>query len=335
MNRKSLDILLNILREKYTTERVKTNELLSMHTTFKIGGPAGVYFQAKEIEEIVYAVKEANRLKVPFFIIGGGTNLLVADKGYLGLIIKNNTNKITIKKYGGSFSKKKVQKGVVRAEVLSGVGVNQLVRFTLEASLTGLEAFLGQPGTVGGAMYINAHNMEMGEFFGDKIKMAKILTQEGDLKEVGKSYFRFGYDESILQKRKEIVLSVTLDLEKGDKDKIWRKADQAMEHRKYTQPLGGGSAGCTFRNISKSEALRIGTPKGITSAGYLIDAVGLKNYQIGGAKFSEKHANFIVNVGGAKASDVENLINLAKKKVKERFGLDLKEEIVHLGGEIN
>lgn len=333
MNDTSVDLLINILKEKYGNERVKINEVLDRYTTFKIGGPAKIFFLAKDIEELIFVIRQAMQLKVPYFVMGGGTNLLFDDKGFPGLIIKNSTDKITIKKYGGSFSKNKLQRGIVTIEVLSGVGVNQLVRFTLEAALTGLEAFLGQPGTVGGAIYINAHNMEMGEFFGDKIKSAKILTAEGQVKEVHRSYFRFGYDESILQKRKDVVLSVTLDLERSDKEKIWQKANRAMEYRKYTQPLGVGSAGCTFRNISKSQALRIGTPNETTSAGYLIEAIGLKGYTIGGAKISEKHANFIVNTGGAKAADVVKIIDLVKKKIKQRFAVDLQEEVVYVGGD--
>lgn len=331
MSNTQFDYLYNILIEKYGAERVKVNESLNFHTTFKIGGPARIYFQAKDTQELIFAINQSKKFKVPYFVMGGGTNLVISDKGFSGFVIKNNTNKIMIKKYGGSFSKGKALKGIVRVEVLSGVGVNQLVRFTLEEGLSGLEAFLGQPGTVGGAMYINAHNMDMGEYFGDIIKTAKIFTEEGDIKDVPRSYFRFSYDESILQKRKDVVLSVTIDLERGDKEKIWEKANTAMEHRKYSQPLGVGSAGCTFRNITKSEALRIGTPNGTTSVGYLIDAVGLKGYKIGGAKISEKHANFIVNRGGAKAADVENLIKLAKKKVKERFAINLKEEVVKVG----
>lgn len=325
------ELLVNSLIRKFGEERVKTAESLSKYTTFKIGGPARVFFQALKTEDLIFAVREAQRLKIPYFILGGGTNLLVSDKGFFGFVIKNNTNKITIKKYRGFFSKRLVGDSEVLLEVLSGVGVNQLVRYTIEAGLSGLEAFLGQPGTVGGAVYINAHNIKMGEFFGDKIKLVKILTESGQIKEVPRSYFRFGYDESILQRRKEVVLSVTFSLKKGEKDKIWQKANQAMSYRKYTQPLGKGSAGCIFRNISKSEALKIGIPDGITSAGYLIEAVGLKSKQIGGAKISESHANFIINTGNASATDVINLIDLVKRKVKDRFGLELKEEIVYLG----
>ncbi len=261
----------------------------------------------------------------------GVTNLIADDKGYDGIVIKNEYKKITVKNYGGSFSKGKVKRGTVEVEVGSGALVNQLVRFTLEENISGLEAFLGQPGTVGGAVYINAHNMKMQEFFGDKIKKALLLMKNGTLNEVNKSYFCFGYDESLIQKTKDIVLSVTLKLTREGKDDLWEKANRAMEYRKNTQPAGFGSSGCTFRNISKSDAMRVGIPNGIISAGYLLEAVGLKSYQIGQAKFSDRHANFILNLGNAKSDDIKQLIEIAKSKVKKRFNIDLKEEIVYLG----
>lgn len=328
MNEQKIKLLIKDLSKKINRDRILENELLSKHTTFRIGGPARLFIQVKDLIELEFTINEAKKNNIPFFVMGGGTNLIVDDKGFNGLVVKNNSNGISIKKYHGYFSKNKIQNATAEVEVASGVPINQLVRFTLDKDLTGLEAFLGQPGTVGGAMYINAHNMKMAEFFGDKVITAKILTEEGKVVEVDKTYFKFGYDVSILQKRKDIVLSVIVKLKKDNHSKIWEKANKAMEHRKISQPLGIGSSGCTFRNISKADALRIGTPNGIISAGYLIEAVGLKNYQIGGAKFSDKHANFIINVGSATSKDVAALISLARRKIKRRFGVDLLEEVV-------
>lgn len=329
MNNQIFNSLLTTLQNKLGA-RVKEFEPLAKYTTMKIGGPARFYVEVKKIEELILVIKEARNYRIPFFILGGGTNLLVSDKGFDGLVIKNNISKITIKKYGVSLLKKKILKKIVAIEASSGVSVNQLVRFTLDEGLTGLEAFLGQPGTVGGAIYINAHNIKMGEFFGEKIVSSKILAEDGEIREVGRSYFKFGYDESILQKRKEVVLSVTIQLEKGDNKTIWEKANLAMSHRKNSQPLGSSSSGCIFRNISRADALRLGIPYGITSVGYLIEAVGLKGVKHGEVQFSPKHANFIINLGQAKTADINFLISLAKKKVKERFGITLKEEIVRL-----
>ncbi len=332
MNSQKIDLLLNIFRNHYGDKRIKVNEPLSLHTSFRIGGPAGLYFQANTLEELIFAVSEAKKHDVPYFILGAGTNLLISDKKMQILFIKNNINTITLKRYGGTLINKQIKKGSVEVEVTSGVLMNQLVRFTLERDLSGMEAFLGQPGTVGGAVYMNAHNMKMGEYFGDKISEAKILTQDGKIINVERTYFRFGYDNSILQKRKDIVISVTIKLLRDDHEKIWERANLVMEYRKKTQPYGIASAGCIFKNISKADAIKIGTPDSTTSAGYLIEAVGLKNQQIGGAKFSEKHANFIVNSREATSLDVESLIRLAKKKVKDRYGIDLAEELIHVGG---
>lgn len=325
------DELIQLLQAKFGNQNVLLSEPLSNHCTFRVGGLAEIYLAVREYDDFIFAYNEAQKRGIPIFILGGGTNLVISDSGFKGLVIKNMINKIKVIKYEGMVSKKSFKKGNVLIEVASGVGVNQLVRFTMEENLSGLEAFLGQPGTVGGAMFINAHNMGMKEFFGDKIETAKILTTEGQVNQVKRSYFRFGYDISILQKTHDCVLSVVIRLSRGEKKEIWDKANRAMEHRKKTQPLGIGSSGCTFRNIGKADALRIGIPNGITSAGYLIEAVGLKGYQIGGAKFSEKHANFIINTGGATAQDIFSLIEIAKKKVNARFKVDLKEEIVPVG----
>lgn len=322
--------LLKELREKYGSLHVLENELLSKHTTMRVGGIARIYFIAASLDSIVFAVQKAKKYSIPYFILGGGTNLIADDSGFDGLIIKNEYKKITVKNYGGSFSKGKIKKVTVEVEVGSGALVNQLVRFTLEENISGLEAFLGQPGTVGGAVYINAHNMKMHEFFGDKIKKALLLKKDGTLDEVSRSYFCFGYDESLIQKTKDVILSVTLKLTREGKDNLWDKATRAMEYRKNTQPAGFGSSGCTFRNISKSDAMRVGIPNGITSAGFLLEAVGLKSYQVGQAKFSDRHANFILNLGNAKSKDIKKLIEIGKSRVKKRFNIDLKEEIVYL-----
>ncbi len=324
----------NKLIEILGIRRVSTDVLLSSYSSFRIGGLADLFFKALTSEDIINAVKNAKKLDIPYFVMGGGTNLLVLDKGYRGLIIKNDTSKIKLigirgKKIHSDDKNHEIQK--VYIEVESGVGLNRLVRFSLDQGLVGLESFLGQPGTVGGATYINAHNMKRHEFFGNKIKGALLLDKTLSLNKVDTKYFHFGYDSSILQKTKEIVLSVTLELETGDKDKLWKISGEVMEYRKQSQPYGVFSAGCTFRNISKSDAIRLSTPEFTTSAGYLLNSVGLKGYKCGNAMFSEQHANFIVHKGNAKASDVLKLINIAKEKVKKTFGVDLKEEIVMIG----
>ena len=315
------------LAEGLDKRRVLYHHLLAPYTSIKIGGPADLFFEAESLPDLLQAVRLARRLKVPFFILGGGTNLLVADTGFRGLVIHNKTNNIQTVKIKGTG---KIEE--VYLKVDSGVQVNRLVRYTLNEGLAGLEVFLGQPGTVGGAMWINAHNMRFGpKFFGDVVVTAEILKQNGEVVAVPAAYFQFGYDKSSLQQTREIVLTVTIKLQKEDKHKLWEIAQEVVAYRRDTQPLNFPSSGCVFRNISKQAAQQIQTPNRTTSTGFLIESVGLKGVQIGGAKFSEKHAAFIVNVAHAKAADVKALIDLAKNKVKSKYGIEIKEEIVLVG----
>jgi len=256
---------------------VRLNEPLAKYTTFKIGGPADLFFVAKNAEDLKKAVKSAKKLKTPYFILSGGSNILVSDKGIRSLVIKNQTSKISI---SGE-----------RVEVDSGVLTSQLVKLTIDRGLAGLENFFGLPGTVGGAVYGNAH------FKGKNIREVVSKTKEFD----------------------GVILSVVFKLKPGDKKELWRTAKEACEYRKITQPLDFPSAGCIFKN-----------PK-FQSAGYLIEQCGLKGTRSGGAMISNKHANFIVNTGGASCKDVLGLIELCQKKVKEKFGVKLEEEIIKVG----
>ncbi len=310
--------------------KVKQQEPLAPYTTFKIGGPAEYFMIARSRDDVVAGVNAALNAHVPVRVIGGATNLVVSDAGIAGLVIKNESHDIKVIAYKGKANHGKMQVDQVVVEADSGVLVNQLVRYTVDESLAGLEHFLGQPGTVGGAVWINAHNMNKGVFFGDFIREAGVIDKDGKVKIVPQEYFHFGYDVSSIQKTGEYVLFVRLVLPRGDKEQLWQDAHKAMEYRRSTQPLGIPSSGCTFRNFSKADAMRLGTPNLTCSAGYLIDRVGLKGYQIGGAKFSDKHANFILNVDNATSKDVMALIALAKSRVKETFGIDLHEEVVPL-----
>lgn len=313
-------------------KRLKENEPLAKHTTFKIGGPARFYFEAQNQEDLLLAVRTCFVQKIPYFILGGGANLLVSDQGFEGLVIKNKTEKIKVLKYQGkvaSFPRWQTQLDLVLIEADSGVILNKLVRFTLEEGFAGLECFLGLPGTVGGAIFMNAHFQD--QFVGDRLGKAKILTPQGEEKEVAPSYFRFGYDQSILQKTGEILLAAIFKLKSSPKEILWQKAMTALKRRLATQPQGLPSAGSVFKRISQVEAWRLGTPNFTQSAGFLIEACGLKGKKIGQAQISPSQANFIVNLGRAQSSDVVELISLAKQKVKEKFNLDLEEEIIYVG----
>lgn len=311
--------------------RLTENEPLNKYSTLRVGGNAEYFFLARTSDEIVEANKIAMKYKVPVTMLGGGTNVLISDKGLLGLVIKSEARGIRIIKQIGSMKNGTMHVGKVLVEVDSGVLINQLVRFSCDEGYEGLEYHLGLPGTIGGALYMNSKWTKPTSYVGDALYQSKILTRAGEVKIVDQKYFNFGYDQSNLQKTHEIVLTATFLLKKEDPQILWKKANASAHYRKITQPIGVSSAGCTFRNISTAHAFRLATPNHTTSAGFLLDQVGLKNFAIGKAKFSAEHANFILNSGGATAKDILALIDEAKKRVKDRFQVDIEPEIVLLG----
>lgn len=310
--------------------RMKRDEPLGRYTTLKIGGPADLFIDAKTIEVLTSAVGEARRLSIPVFILGGGTNILIGDKGIRGLVIKNSTGKISIRGVKGE-TINGVSKKRAYVETESGVAFNKFVRFCVEEGLAGVEMQLGLPGTVGGALYMNSKWTHPVAYVGDTVYQAEIFTSDNTLKVVPKSYFQFGYDTSSIQKTGDIVTKVIFVLTVENRESLWQTANESIAYRRETQPQGVFTAGCTFRNVDNATVLSLGLPKEATSAGFLIDHAGLKNAISGRAVISDQHANFIVNNGGATASDVIQLISRAKEQVKRQFGVDLEEEIVRVG----
>ncbi len=310
--------------------RLKENEVLAPYTTFKIGGPADLFYDAKTVDELAKAIVSARNLSVPVWILGGGSNILIGDKGVRGLVIKNSTNRIFLRGMKGALHKGQTS-GRVYVEADSGVLMNTLVRFTVDEGLEGLEMHLGLPGSVGGAIFMNSKWTKPEGYVGDAVYQAEILTPNNERKIVPRSYFRFAYDTSSIQESRDIVLRVIFVLASGDKKTLWERANASIGYRRESQPQGVKSSGCTFRNISRAQALTAATPEGTTSAGFLIDHAGLKGLTVGGAQISPVHANFIINRGGATAADVIQLINRAKQQVKRQFGVLLSEEIVRIG----
>lgn len=306
------------------------NEPLAKYTTFKIGGPADEFVDAKTNDELVEAIGKARAVGMPVFVLGGGTNVLIGDKGIRGLVVKNSTSTIKIKGMKGQSSVGGSKK-TVYVEADSGVSINKLVRFTADEGLAGLQMHLGLPGTVGGAVYMNSKWTHPAGYVGDVVYQAEILTPAGERKFVPNKYFQFAYDTSSIQKSRDIVLSVVFALQMDEKDRLWSIANESIAYRRASQPQGVKSAGCTFRNVSAAEVLSRGLPPEATSAGFLVDHAGLKGLQIGGAQISPMHANFIINTGTALASDVIQLISRAKDQVKHQFGVTLEEEIVRVG----
>lgn len=310
--------------------KAKEHEMLAPYTTFKIGGPADLFIDVKTKEELVEAVEFARICNVPIFILGGGTNILIGDKGIRGLVIKNSTSKILIRGMKGSAGQGSSTR-VVFVEADSGVPLNKLVRTTVDEGLAGLEMHLGLPGTVGGAVYMNSKWMHPEGYVGDAVYQAEILTQAGLRKIVPQTYFQFAYDTSYLQKTHDIVLSVVFSLQAAEKNHLWNISNESISYRRLSQPQGVKSAGCTFRNISLSQVLSLGLPGQATSAGFLVDHAGLKGLKVNDAQISPMHANFIINTGQASASDVVQLITRAQDQVKRQFGVILEEEIVRVG----
>ncbi len=308
------------------SDKLKVNEPLAKHTYFKLGGPADLFFEAKTVEELTAAVQSAILYKVPYLVIGGGSNILVTDTGFRGLVIKNRTSGIQLKGFAGGVEKGKLdlKEAIVQAD--SGVPANLLIRYTLDQGLSGLEDMLGLPGSVGGAVYNNSHHLD--KLWGDHIIEVEAIDTEGKIKKYTQSELKFEYDYSIFHKTKEVILSASFQLKRGDKDALWVVANAAVKRRATTQPLGVPSSGCMFKNIPLADAMRIGTPDTIQSVGYLLDKAGLKGLRVGGASVSEVHANFIVNDGTATAQDVLDLVEQIKTKIKAKFGVDLTEEVI-------
>lgn len=311
--------------KKIFGERVKINESLFKHTTFQIGGPADFFVEVRTHEEMVKTLKLARKYNLPIFILGGGSNILVDEGGFHGLVIKNKIEGIKIMGYQGGKGVGGIGVRTVKLEVGSGTKMNGLVRFTVEEGLEGLESFLGLPGTIGGAIAGNSHWKEKKV---NRLLRSLTVVRKGirGNREIGE-----GEKEGLVIRSGEIILSAVFELRKGNKKELWKKAEEAMEYRKKTQPLEFPSAGCIFKNISKAEAVKLKTPGLTRSAGYLIDQGGLKGKQIGGAQISLLHANFIINKDKARATDVVELITLMKSEVNKKFKVILNEEIIHIG----
>ena len=316
------------LTHKLGITRVKTNEPLAPHTYMKIGGPADVLFVATSLAELTGAVKAAVAAKVPFIILGGGSNVLVGDRGFRGLVIKNRADRIAIRRYKGKIQGKRLSLTEAKVETESGAITNYLVRYTVSEGLSGLEYFLGVPGTVGGAIYNNAHFMD--RYIGSVVTEVRVIDRQGREHTYQKNQMKFSYDYSILQETGEIATLVTFRLKAGDTHKLWKKAEAFALSRSRTQPLNFPSSGCIFKNPNAS-GISYGEKKSSASAGWLIDEAGLKGVTIGGAMVSPKHANFIVNTGKATAADVLKLAERVRQTVLGKFGVDLSLEVFKIG----
>lgn len=278
------------------------NEPMYKHTTFRVGGPCRLYVKVFHIEALQSLLKFLKEAKIPYYIIGKGSNLLFSDREYEGVVISLN-----------EYFQKIAVNGC-EIEVDAGVNLIHLAKRACRCGLSGLEFAGGIPGSVGGAVYMNA-----GAYLSDMaaiVQSVNILNTEGQIVTLTSEQMHFSYRHSILQEHPDwIVLSCKLQLCPGNPSDIQKLMDQRKERRMMTQPWNFPSAGSVFRNPKEKPAWEC------------IDECGLRGWEIGGAQISPKHSNFIVNNGYASAKDILDLIHLAKKAVKERFDIELETEV--------
>lgn len=301
MNQSFYDKLTSVIAK----ERVYVDELMSRHTTFRVGGPADFFVTPKAKEEVRDVIRICKEAGMPYYIIGNGSNLLVSDAGYRGVIVQiyKEMNEV------------KVEGDLVKAQagaLLSGIAAK-----ALGAELSGFEFASGIPGTIGGACVMNAG--AYGGEMKDVLESVTVLTGEGKIIELGRNELELGYRTSVIAKKGYIVLGAVLKLERGDGEKIKTYMDELKEKRVTKQPLEYPSAGSTFKR-----------PEGYF-AGKLIQDSGLKGFTIGGAQVSEKHSGFVINKGNATAADVMELIRQVTAKVKEDTGVTMEPEVKQIG----
>lgn len=295
--------------------RVERNVPLAPLTTFRIGGPADFLVRARTPDEMVATLECVRRLGVPHFLLGRGANILVGDGGFRGVVIHCEINDITF---------------LDDTRVRAGAGVEtfpDLIDATVARGLGGLHHFVGIPSTVGGALWQNLHFLspaperERTVFIEEILESADLFTEEGERLTVGVDYFEFGYDQSVLHHRDDVVLSATFNLESGDRDDLRRVMRENLEWRDERHPdlWLYPCAGSIFQKLDG------------VGAGRLIDECGLKGHVHGGAGIFHKHANIIVNLGGATSTEVRELIDLARDTVLDRTGHELVPEIAFIG----
>lgn len=307
-------------------DRLKENEPLAKHLNYRIGGPARWFAEVKTIEELEHAIAVAEQNEVEYFVLGGGSNTLASDEGFEGVVLKLAMRDV------------KIEGSTVVAE--SGVISASLARQTADAGLKGFTWAISLPGTIGGAVRGNA-----GCFGGetrDQLTKVEVL-RGGEIVELTNEDLQFGYRESAIKHSDDIVLRAWFEFEPGDPEELKAQLAETLNKRKSSQPLYAGSAGCIFKNYeirSDEELARIQQDNDIPqamkdarriSAGWIVDQLDLKGTKVGNAMISEEHGNFIINLGEATASDIVQIISMIKMKARERYGIQLQEEVQYLG----
>lgn len=297
--------ILEFVKAQVPEEDILINEPMKKHTTFRIGGEAECLVRISKWQQLSILIPYLQKVEAPYFILGNGSNLLISDQGYKGIVLQLS-NRLNALSYEGN---------CIVAE--AGALMSQVAAFAMEHSLTGLEFASGIPGTIGGGVVMNAgaYGGEMQQI----IESVTVMNNEGEILELSNDTMEFGYRTSIIKSRPFIVLAVKLRLQPGNREEILAKMSELASRRKEKQPLEYASAGSTFKR-----------PEG-NFAGKLIMDAGLRGYSVGGARVSEKHCGFVINAGNATASDVAEVIRDVQDRVKDKFGISLETEVIFLG----
>lgn len=294
-------------KSKFKNLKIEKDKDLIQFNTLKINSVAEYFLEAETRKNLIEGKKFALENNLPLYILAGGSNLAIVKEKILGLVVKNNYKELKVIKETETD---------VLLSVSSGYPVSLLINKTVNKGYQGFEYHKGLPGTVGGAIYMNSKWTKPISYFGDNLEYAYLINDRGEDKKVDKNYFQFAYDYSILQKTREIVLEAVFRLKKINKKILKERAKFALEYRKKTQPMGERTSGCFFRNVDGK------------SAGQMIDQAGLKGFSLGDFYISSIHANFIINRGNGKNTDLLKLIRIIKDKVKKKFGVKLEEEVI-------
>lgn len=297
------------LQDVINRKNILKNEPMSKHTSFKIGGVADYFIKVTTTSELKAVLELANNFNIPVTIVGNGTNLLVKEGGIRGFVVKLELNNFKIKRNANE----------VLITVESGMSLGALSSVALKEEITGLEFLSGIPGTIGGAIRMNAG--AYGKEMQDIVVKTRIMTYDGKIKTLDLKEHNFKYRDSIFSNIEAIVIDTCLRVQKGEKNEIENKIKEYSISRKEKQPLEYPNAGSTFKR-----------KEGVVTA-KLIDECGLKGYNVGDAEISTKHAGFVINKGNATAADVLNLVEHVKKEIKAKFDIDIELEILVLGDE--
>ena len=309
---------LHHLKNRFQEQFVE-NKIISPYITLRNNVTAEYFLEVRSKEDLVDVMSICFQEDVPYLLLGGGSNIAITQHVYKGLVIRNMYQK-----------KELLQESEtdVLVKVSSGYSMTRLAVETAKDGYAGLEYHAGLPGSVGGATIMNSKRTNPKSYVGDVVEEVDILQKDGTIQTVPASYCDFSYGYSKLQETGEIVLDVVFRLQRANSDELIAHTKEALEYRAKTQPKGKPTSGCFFKNISEEDQTKHNLPT--RSAGYLIDQSGCKNMQVGDYIVSDLHANFILNTGNGSADDLKKIVSQVKDKVRNRFQIELREEVLVL-----